>query len=166
MRLLDLINQPAQPTQPKPVVPEPVTQPEPATGLLVFSVLYVSPDAHYWGMTEDVARCYGRDCSQVDDDGIGRVYRRCDPGWFAWLVHRTAQAQRLATAGQAPADTVAAIRQRLAAVRRWALHRYGHEIITTAINAGIPRGYQPPVRCLLRDRSESVKRRSRVLPGG
>ena len=125
--------------------------PPQSTKLAVFPVLYVSPDAHHWGVFNEQAHWYARDLSQVDDDGVGRVYRRCDLMWFAWLVHRTAQARRLVAERQLAASTVAPIYHRLQQVRSWALRQWDRNAITTAINAGIPPTYQPPKRRLLRD---------------
>lgn len=124
-------------------------------GLLEYPVLYVSPCARYFGVSQDEAKYLARDCSQVDADDAGRAYRRLDATWFAWLVHRTVQACQLAHAGKIPPKSIAPIFTCMKRIRLWARHHMGDELLSAAINRGIPLGYKAPVVRL--SRPENLK---------
>ncbi|MFW5828624.1 MAG: hypothetical protein ACOCXA_00035 [Planctomycetota bacterium] len=117
--------------------------------LLIHHVLYVSPCARHFGLSEADAAPLAADLVQVDADDISRVYRRLDAEWFAWLAHRTAQARRMVRGGELSAEQAAAVDEvqaRLRIVRTWALRHLDSMKLEIAINRGISRNYSVPCR--------------------
>lgn len=69
---------------------------------------------------------YADDLAQRDDDRW-RMYRRCTPVWYGWLVHRLRAARP-----QLSDDQYLAGRAALIEVRAWMLGQHGAEIVAQA----------------------------------
>lgn len=102
------------------------------------SILFVSSSLDTWATNQPkgVARDF-----QINDT----VYRRLDPGYYAWLRSRMVVARKAATAGQFAADTFEELRVRFNAVQAWAVEHFGEETLLNAIRQLRVNEYRPPL---------------------
>ena len=100
--------------------------------------LFVSTSLATWttGKPEQFARDF-----QINDT----VYRRLDPGYYAWLRSRMAVAKRAATAGHLPPAAFEDLRVRFNAMHEWAVERFGEAPLLTAVRTFRSGDYDPPV---------------------
>lgn len=99
--------------------------------------LFVAPDlSHFDSLYGEV---------YADDVTIdGRVYRRLDGPYYAWLRHKMELAQRAVAAGRFPRTTFDAMRARFNAVHEAAVARLGGPALAAAVRSFDPHRYDPP----------------------
>lgn len=99
--------------------------------------LFVSTALDTWLTEHDSA--FARDV-QVDDI----AYRRLDPEYYAWLRSRMQLAKAAASNGQLGLDAFDDLRHRFNAIHRWAVERFGEQILVAAVRSLNAREYVPP----------------------
>ncbi len=99
--------------------------------------LFVSTSLATW--TTANPKQFARDF-QINDT----VYRRLDPGYYAWLRSRMVVAKKAATAGHLPPAAFEELRVRFNVVHEWAVEQFGESCLLDAIRELDARGYAPP----------------------
>ena len=99
--------------------------------------LFVAPDlTHFDSLYGEV---------YADDVTIdGRVYRRLDAPYYAWLRHKMELARKAVAAGRLPQATFDAMRARFNAVHEAAVARLGGPALAAVVKTFDPRRYDPP----------------------
>ncbi len=100
--------------------------------------LFVSTSLQVW--STDEPQRFARDF-QVNDT----VYRRLDPGYYAWLRSRMSRAKEAAAAGKLDAVAFEDLRVRFNAVHEWAIEHFGEKELLPAMRALEPEEYKPPM---------------------
>ena len=73
----------------------------------------------------------------------GKLFRKLDAAYFAWLWRTMERVEFAATNGAVTADDFDQLRHRFNGVYFWAIQHIGREALLEAVNAG-DRGYVPP----------------------
>ena len=82
--------------------------------------------------------------SASDVEYSGKIYRRLDPEYFAWLRSRMLAAQSAFKAGKLPETKWESLKNRFNPLQEYAVQKFGKEHLQQAFSQLSPQNYQPP----------------------
>jgi hypothetical protein len=105
----------------------------------------VAPEPDLFVSTDlDTAQFEWAVTSASDVEYNGKIYRRLEPEYFAWLRSRMLAAQSAFKAGKLPVSTWESLKNRFNPLQEYAVQKFGKEDLQQASRRLSPQNYQAP----------------------